>query len=849
MSAKNWKFSYKGSGKTEIKQHILDTISLWGAMGLLWYSFLLIIKEHFPEFLEVTVEIKNISITQTSYARPSTYETYGLDWPIIIIFLLVLWLGYDWPKKYLKKFSLPCHLTGGIIPIAYVLMNFEKVADGVVRLAWFYLPHWNSYYKQNLYMGIANNNENSVVAFTALCMILWWLVWALSYALKRRILLVLFPVIALSVELLVGLSPRENGLFFALFGEMLLTTLGGSSVVKKAIVLACVGLSLSLSGSFFGENIKELATDKKKQEILQLQKDFNIKEFSLAKLFQIDFHFDWEKLGNNAPQFSGKTVLEIESNKQPVSTVYIKGFYGTSYDNGNWNFDDSTFRKACREAGKSTEEVAKQIFQMPYDSWETYEKSIVISNKPQGIEYKIRYTGTTGDVAYIPYATDYASFDESYTLMGDYLFKKSILDREITCKGQNFHYELSGWQNVNRAIENGIVDKTEEFINELSDAYLQIPEELTEFLAQESVEIEADMKYREIGISYDGIPYDGTENNRRIHYGAKVAHYLASNMWYSMKLDELPADMDPIEYALTESHEGYCMHFASAATLLLRQGGVPARYVSGYAVDRSAFVYDAEVGGYKANVGDFMAHAWVEIYLENIGWVPLEVTPGSSLDNLPSQEDIDRWESLAEAQKPDDGDKPQPSELEETEESEEPTEETEESEETEDTQTESENPYNSEEQIPSESENSENQGGVGNGNGDGSFGQILKVFGILGGILAAVIAVVWAVKYAICHYQNLLTEEIKKQMTRKAVKRINRRMYRRIRLCNPKLWFAKNLSDADYEKALKEQYSHMSKKEWEDFMNIVKKNHYSKDEISVEEMQYCYACYKKSKEK
>ena len=31
-------------------------------------------------------------------------------------------------------------------------------------------------------MGIASHNENAVVAFTGLCMILWWLVWALSYA-------------------------------------------------------------------------------------------------------------------------------------------------------------------------------------------------------------------------------------------------------------------------------------------------------------------------------------------------------------------------------------------------------------------------------------------------------------------------------------------------------------------------------------------------------------------------------------------------------------------------------------------------------------------------------------------
>lgn len=841
MNAKNWSLSYKGSKKQEIKQHILDTISLWGAIGLLWCSFLSIIKEFFPEYLEATVEIVNKTDFQTSYAGPPVYETYGLDWLLIGIFLFVLWLGYDWPKQYLKKWSILFHVAGLFIPIGYVVINFEKIVAGIVDLAWFYLPYWNDYYKMNLYMGVPGQEGNSVIAFTAICMIFWWLVWALTYVLKKRILLVLFPVVALSAELLVGLSPKGNGLIIALFGAILLTTLGGTSVIKKAVALACLALSLFLTGVWFEGDIKSLATTAKKQEILSLQENFSWNEF--IQLIQIDLHFNWEKLGNNAPQYTGKSVLEMETNEKPVSTVYVKGFYGINYDSGNWNYDDSAFRKACREAGKSTEEVAKQIFQMPYDSWEAYEKSVITSNTLQGIEYKLRYTGTTGDVAYIPYATDYASLDESYSLMGDYLFKKSILDREITCKGQNFHYELSGWHNVNRAIENEIVEKTEEFINDLADAYLQIPEELKDFLSQESVAIEASMLS-----DYYGIPEDGTENNRRILYGAKVASYLSKKMAYSLKLDELPAGVDPIEYALAESHEGYCMHFASAATMLLRYGGVPARYVSGYAVDRSVFVYDAEAGVYKATVGDFMAHAWVEVYLDNIGWVPLEVTPGSSLENLPTQEDIDRWESLSEVQRDEYTDSEPTSESEETEESEEPTEETEE---TEDTQTEQNDPINSENTTPSESENSENQNPNGTGNGDGAVptGQILKIVGIVGGILLLVAAIVFSVKYGLNRYRSILMHEIERNMTRKAVKRINRRMYRGLRIRNPKLWFAGKLTDVEYETALKEQYSQVCENDWEQFMDIVKKNHYSKEKITIEEMQFCFACYTKSKEK
>ena len=72
------------------------------------------------------------------------------------------------------------------------------------------------------------------------------------------------------------------------------------------------------------------------------------------------------------------------------------------------------------------------------------------------------------------------------------------------------------------------------------------------------------------------------------------------------------------------------MHFASAGALILQSLGVPARYASGYVVEPSAF--HKEKKGYQADVPDYNAHAWVEIYLENIGWVPVEMTPGYTND-------------------------------------------------------------------------------------------------------------------------------------------------------------------------------------------------------------------------
>ena len=65
-----------------------------------------------------------------------------------------------------------------------------------------------------------------------------------------------------------------------------------------------------------------------------------------------------------------------------------------------------------------------------------------------------------------------------------------------------------------------------------------------------------------------------------------------------------------------------------ALPILYRLYGIPARYVSGYMVQPSAFSM-REDGSFHANVTDGQAHAWVEIFQPEYGWMPVEMTPSS----------------------------------------------------------------------------------------------------------------------------------------------------------------------------------------------------------------------------
>lgn len=122
--------------------------------------------------------------------------------------------------------------------------------------------------------------------------------------------------------------------------------------------------------------------------------------------------------------------------------------------------------------------------------------------------------------------------------------------------------------------------------------------------------------------------------------------YLGSGGYeYTLSPGVTPASKDYVEYFLFEEKRGLCTHFASAAVMIFRCAGIPARYVEGFVVPESLYggdpVYkeDVVVGSdgkygreswhyYKAIVTDRYAHAWVEVYIDGIGWITVDPTPG-----------------------------------------------------------------------------------------------------------------------------------------------------------------------------------------------------------------------------
>lgn len=107
-----------------------------------------------------------------------------------------------------------------------------------------------------------------------------------------------------------------------------------------------------------------------------------------------------------------------------------------------------------------------------------------------------------------------------------------------------------------------------------------------------------------------------------------IAAYVRNSARYDTRTPRMPLSRKNFaRWFLEESDTGYCVHFATAATVLLQAAGIPARFVTGY--------YAQVTEGEPVTVYSNQSHAWAEYWLPGFGWTVLEATP-SDFNGTPS---------------------------------------------------------------------------------------------------------------------------------------------------------------------------------------------------------------------
>lgn len=540
-------------------------------------------------------------LTAVFAAHFSVFESAGkilsvMAMELCAILLVMLLL---WKEKYRKRRILVfLILAGGLL-----FAGRNSIFSGMVAHANSYIQLRNEFYgiNQPLIEETATSYRNLLFLFVVefvFALILYSVLMA-GRCTFIAICVMLIPVILAAT---VGKMPSEIsswGLLAAAFFYLIVqhkkeTGFPGRECVRAAGILGilyiCTLIVQPVIADYKENNkeeykiIKEALIDAQYIDVEQLisekisgEEDYSRGGIGKGNLSNIAKH-----------QPVGTQEMEVILTEKPDSTVYLKAFVGTTYTGNRWEeMKGSEFSKIISPilGGQKKQELMSEPFtRIKEGSSETEQEQMQIQLQEASAKY-----------AYTPYFAEILKSDSVY------------LDAYV--KGQGKKERQYAYYPMAEAM-----DLDDDQLAEASELWL----EYQDFVEEEYVEYPK-------GLEQLAALCDSMQKRSADEVGDEIDQLFKKSFSYSYTPGKMPSDMDFVEGFLFEKKNGFCVHFASAATLIYRNCGYPARYVEGYAIDAEQFEKQ-EDGTYKAQVSDEMAHAWCETFDSDKGWILREHT-------------------------------------------------------------------------------------------------------------------------------------------------------------------------------------------------------------------------------
>ncbi|MBR6874078.1 MAG: transglutaminase domain-containing protein [Ruminococcus sp.] len=337
------------------------------------------------------------------------------------------------------------------------------------------------------------------------------------------------------------------------------------------------------------------------------------------------------KLGDRDKlEFSGDTALNLNILRKTDYTLYLRGFVAGDYGNNEWvpikdKLPDNV-RDLLNQYGENT--PAQNFNKIMCDQAALSNNSTI----------SIALVDADDRFVYAPYFADYLSANTQEET-------KIIAEGEgsVNLDASDNSYKMDFCEPVTNAFDwcsnRGIIDllcyNNYTMGNQLNVTYSTFVNDNYTAVSDTPTlnKVFNDIKNNYI---FDQ-NYKEYYNSELICFGAIKDYFDINGFKYDKAPGKTPDGVDFIENFLT-TKKGYCTYFASAGAMLMRKFGFPARYVEGYVVTPK----DYEPGKdspYSAKVTDKAAHAWCEVFIDGIGWVPLEFTPGFEQGGNPNDTD------------------------------------------------------------------------------------------------------------------------------------------------------------------------------------------------------------------
>ncbi len=552
--------------------------------------------------------------------------------------------------------------------LSVVAVKYQEILlTGMKELANLVLELWNAYNRtEYLLWYLDTQNIYDRVALLYLFVVLGFLEGLLIVITRdrRRHLLscAVLPVLLIVAGLMVGWAASYVGILLV-FAGLLLEVLdmreqGKFLLGSMVVVSIAASLLVTSNGQLWAQIELWHESWYARQLALEDQLLALTERISHISLFSGREERNYA-LKNTKPEFTGKEVFKITVDYPISSPLYIRGFAGGTYENGTWQrVSRQEFSDWAQSMGGDEKTYAEIVQSFPYEILINY--GMLGRKKHVSLEF----TQKLGRYSLMPYFTKTPKEQE---FLADGIYppseeRKFEWDTYMNLSDYDVSIALGIYMDASSVFEdfsrrNNIFSA---YGNYAEKMYTRLPEEGLEKLRAYLEE------YRKTHPSYEEQMQAATDklnaSGKDSWYFEEMQNILTEEEWqlftmterdyqikeiqqllwednyYSFDLEEVPEGEDSVEYFLFEQHKGYCIHFASAATLLLRMYGIPARFASGYLVLPSDFKENGD-RTWTASVTDERAHAWTEIFGDNIGFTPLEATPPSYVDMLGNLEE------------------------------------------------------------------------------------------------------------------------------------------------------------------------------------------------------------------
>lgn len=378
--------------------------------------------------------------------------------------------------------------------------------------------------------------------------------------------------------------------------------------------------------------------------------------------------------------------LKVTVSEKPTEILYLKGYVGADYTQNRWGMGDADSLTDAALNWKTDGDSLLYIQNMPFlrmmyvqsrmggdfasgdaaldgagavDGSDAVGMSEAVSSRTISVERLNANTAYT----YVPYQ---AYLNDYYDILGGDCSVQGQTaqdDRYEYFENSTYIDTMKKWMDVDASGSDGgdtagalgsynhqnMLDELEaSYESYVNTHYTYVPE------SQKRIEKLCKKKKKEWDNKLEGNLSDTQKQDLSYEKIDDVKNFVVRTLWerceFSKSASKISDDEDYIERFMFEKKKGDSTAFASAAVVMFRSCGIPARYVVGYAAPANLFSGQAD-GSYMAVLQDDNAHAWVEIYMPDCGWTPVETTPGfaGTIANLDMPEaDTEDTESIAD---------------------------------------------------------------------------------------------------------------------------------------------------------------------------------------------------------